>query len=122
MRLLSVLSMILITGCATPPLSMKPVDAQVPELKFSYYKNGLFKSAYGHAGNHFKEGEPKIFKVKVNKFGGSCKLRYIDGNDDVTKDCTGMSEVTLDMGWNFCISRKIRYSTRLFLQFDEKRA
>jgi hypothetical protein len=80
---------------------MKPVDAEIPELKFSYYKNGIFKSAYGHAGGHFSEGDLKIFKVKVNKYGGACKLRYIDGNDDITKDCTGLSEVTLDMGTHY---------------------
>jgi hypothetical protein len=93
--------LIFIAGCTTLPTSLKPVDAQIPELKFSYLKDGSFKTAFGHSASHFKEGDPKVFKVKVNQYGGVCKLRYIDGNDDITKDCTGSSEVTLDLGLHY---------------------
>lgn len=88
------------TGCATlAPL--KPIEAQIPELRFSYAKDGEFKVAYGHAADHFKEGEPRIIKIKVNKKGGECKLRYIDGDRDFTNDCTGLSEVVLDLGLHY---------------------
>ena len=99
MRIILLLS--LLTSCATAPTSLKPVDAQIPELRFSYFKNGVYKTAFGHAASHFKEGDPKVFKVKVNQNGGACKIRYIDGNDDITKDCTGASEVILDLGVHY---------------------
>jgi hypothetical protein len=91
----------ILSGCATNPVPFKPIEAQIPELRFSYAKDGNFKVAYGHAADHFKEGEPKIIKVKVNKKGGDCKLRLIDGDRDFTKDCTGLSEVVLDLGTHY---------------------
>lgn len=100
-RFVLLLSLLIVTGCATNPVPLKPIEAMIPELRFSYSKDGGFKNAYGHAADHFKEGDPKIIKIKVNKKGGNCKLRYIDGDQDFTKDCTGLSEIVLDMGSHY---------------------
>jgi hypothetical protein len=101
MRLL-ILGLMLMAGCAsTKPLSMKPIDAEIPELRFSYLKDGAFKIARGHAADHFVVGDPKVLKIRVHSRGGKCLLRYIDGDTDKSKDCTGLSEVTLDLGKHY---------------------
>lgn len=97
-----VLCLMFLVGCSsTKPLSMKPMDAEIPELRFSYLKNGEFKVARGHSADHFSVGDPKILKIRVHNRGGKCSLRYIDGDSDMSKDCTGLSEVVLDLGKHY---------------------
>lgn len=94
-----IIILVLLSGCAsTKPLSMKPMEADIPELKFEYLKKDKWIEVYGHAGDLFVEGEKKILRIKTHKKGGNCLLNYVDGDTHFTKDCKGMSEVFLDLG------------------------
>lgn len=88
-----------VLGCGgTAALSMKPIDAEIPELRFWYEKGGNWQSVYGHAGDFFTVGEAKKFKVKLHKDAGKCQLTYDDGDNHFTKDCAGLSTMDLDLG------------------------
>lgn len=104
LRYLAALSLLVaVLGCnggcsSTKAVSMKPVDARIPELRFWYEKNGQMKDVYGSGGDYFNAGDAKQFKVKLHKNGGNCQLTYTDGDSNFTKDCRGMSTYTLDLG------------------------
>ena len=95
--LLAVL-LVLMTSCSSGTLSMHPIDAKIPEMRFWYWKDGEYKSAWGDKGDWFKTGDPKKFKLKLHKDAGKCQLTYQDGDSHFTKDCQGMSEFELDLG------------------------
>lgn len=101
MKLLIALSLFIIGCTSTGPLSMKPEDALVPELKFFYWKDGVYKPVYGHAGDVFKQGDVKKFKIKLHKKMKKCHFNYMDGDSHFTKDCKGLSEFVLDQGFYY---------------------
>lgn len=87
------------SGCGgTAALSMKPIDADIPELRFWYMKGGAWQNAFGQAGDFFSVGDPKEFQIKLNKNAGDCQLTYDDGDTHFTQDCDGQSTVTLNLG------------------------
>lgn len=86
-------------GCASiGPVSLQPVDAKIPELRFSYFKDGKWVPAFGHAGDHFKIGDPQRFKIQLHSSMNECQLSYNDGEKHFTHDCSGVSEYELDLG------------------------
>ena len=97
--LLACAAIVSAAGCGgTAALSMKPVDADIPELRFWYQKGGAWQTVFGHAGDFFTVGEAKKFKVKLHKDAGKCQLTYDDGDNHFTKDCEGLSTMDLDLG------------------------
>jgi hypothetical protein len=95
----ALLVLAVMSGCGgTQLLSMKPIEADIPELRFWYEKGGALKSVWGHAGDFFAAGDAKKFVVKLHKDAGKCQLTYDDGDSHFTKDCAGLSTMTLDLG------------------------
>ena len=90
--------LLLLAGCSSTPSSMTPSAAKIPELKFSYWKNGAYVNAYGTSGDYFNVGEPKKFLVKLHSNGGNCQIVYDDGDSHFTKDCKNLSTIELDLG------------------------
>lgn len=91
--------LLLSASCAsTQPLSKKPIDALVPELPFAYAEGGSFISVKGLGANYFSPGDRKILKVKVHEDAGRCVLSFVDGDNHLTQDCTGQTEVIVDLG------------------------
>jgi len=102
MRNFLILGVLLLSSCAsTQPLSKKPVDALIPELPFSYQKGGSFISAKGIGAAYFSVGDPKVIKVKTNRYAGDCQLIMTDGDTNLTRNCSGLSEVVLNLGRHY---------------------
>ena len=97
--LVTTLTLAIVSGCGgTKILTMKPIEADIPELRFWYQKGGAWKNVYGHAGDFFADGDSKKFLVKLHKDAGKCQLTYDDGDNHFTKDCKGLSTMELDLG------------------------
>lgn len=89
--LVAALAFTVLTGC-TPPLNLlRPVDAGMPEMRFSYWKGAEWHEVYGHGGDFFRKGEEYRLRVMLNKEAGRCEMRLLDGERDVVRDCTGRS-------------------------------
>lgn len=102
--LFAVLALVFLGSCSTTkPLSMKPVDAKIPELTFYYWKDNSWRLVRGHGGEYFQPGDPKKFKVKVHKDSGKCLINYQDGDAHTVYNCKGQSEVEFDLG-NYSIT------------------
>lgn len=99
MKYISILTTLFILGCgSTPPVSMSPDKAKVPELEFYYFKGGDWIRVHGHGGSKFQPGESRKFRIKLHKKMGDCQINYVDGDEHFTRDCKGHSSYELDLG------------------------
>ena len=107
-KLILALSLFLNSCTSTPPLSMKPVDARIPELQFYYYKSGAWELARGQAADYFSPGDPKKFKVITHPKSGDCMINFVDGDVQKTFPCTNNSETIIDLGIYTVISPSVQ--------------
>lgn len=96
--LTTMLAVTVLTGC-TPPLNLlRPVDAGIPEMRFSYWKGSEWHEVYGHGGDFFRKGDAYRLRVMLNREAGRCEMRLLDGERDVVRDCTGRSIEEFNLG------------------------
>lgn len=112
--LLYILSLVIFmgAGCSTGPLSMKPIDAKIPELRFWYFQAtsqnddgswaGKWIPARHIANAEILIGSPKKFRIKTHKKAGDCFLVYSDGDNHFTRDdCENKSIYELNLGYYY---------------------
>lgn len=75
-----------------------PIADGLPNLQFEYWNGTDYIKANGQAASHVKENDAAKFKIKIGKHRGDCRLRYLDGNRDLVTNCTGKSEIEIDLG------------------------